>query len=113
MSKTITHGALALALLAGALLLSAPATAEPRDTTRTIRPWTFFSPKADYKSDQRRRYSNYRRYYYLSRDYDRNPAPTSTPVRLNPDRKFYIGPHYKSRYGAGYHTNGPGIGIMR
>jgi hypothetical protein len=110
MSKT-THGAFALALLAGAALLSAPAIAEPRDTTRGIRPFTFFSPKADYRSDHRRRYANYRRYDYV--DYDRNPAPTSTPVRLNPDRRFYIGPHYKSRYGSGYHTNGPGIGIMR
>lgn len=113
MSKTVRHGALALALFAGAALLSAPAIAEPRETTRTVRPWTFFSPKADYRSDSRRRYYNYRRYDYLSRDYDRNAAPTSTPVKLNPNRKFYIGPHYKSGYGAGYHTNGPGIGIMR
>lgn len=113
MNKTIALGALALALLAGALL-SAPAMAEPSgDKTRTVRPWTFFSPKADYRSDYRRRYYNYRRSDYVSRDYDRNAAPTSTPVKLNPNRKFYIGPHYKSRYGAGYHTNGPGIGIMR
>ena len=111
MSK-ITHGAVALALLAGALLVTAPAMAEPRDT-RGIRPFTFFSPKADYKTDHRRRYYNYRRYDYARGDYERNPAPTSTPVRLNLNRKFYIGPHYKSGYGAGYHTNGPGIGIMR
>jgi hypothetical protein len=25
----------------------------------------------------------------------------------------YIGPHYKSSCGPGYHTNGPGIGIVR
>jgi hypothetical protein len=25
----------------------------------------------------------------------------------------YIGPHYKSEYGPGYHDNGPGIGIER
>ena len=42
-----------------------------------------------------------------------NYTPTSTPVRLRPNRRFYIGPHYKSEYGRGYHTNGPGIGIVR
>jgi hypothetical protein len=25
----------------------------------------------------------------------------------------YIGPHYQSRFGPGYHTNGPGIGIEK
>jgi len=111
MNKT-TYRALALALVAGALLMSAPAIAEPRDS-RGIRPFTFFSPKADYKTDHRGRYANYRRSYYFTEDYQRDAAPTSTPVRLNPNRRFYIGPHYKSGYGAGYHTNGPGIGIMR
>ena len=111
MSKT-THVTLALAVLAGALLLAGPAMTEPRDG-RGIRPFTFFSPKADFKTDHRRRYANYRRTYYFTQDYERDAAPTSTPVRLNPNRRFYIGPHYKSGYGEGYHTNGPGIGIMR
>jgi hypothetical protein len=111
--KTVTHGALALALLAGASFVTAAAMAEPRETTRGIKPFTFFSPKADYRTDHRRRFANYRRGYYVSEDYERNAPPSNTPVRLNPDRRFYIGPHYKSRYGSGYHTNGPGIGIMR
>ena len=33
--------------------------------------------------------------------------------RGEPPRWGYIGPHYKSGYGPGYHTNGPGIGIER
>jgi len=33
--------------------------------------------------------------------------------RGEPPRWGYIGPHYKSGYGQGYHTNGPGIGIER
>ena len=28
-------------------------------------------------------------------------------------RGSYIGPHYRSDIGPGYHTNGPGIGIMK
>jgi hypothetical protein len=28
-------------------------------------------------------------------------------------RGSYIGPHYRSDMAPGYHTNGPGIGIMR
>jgi hypothetical protein len=33
--------------------------------------------------------------------------------RLTGPRWGYIGPHYDSRFGPGYHTNGPGIGIER
>ena len=33
--------------------------------------------------------------------------------RLTGPRWGYIGPHYESRFGPGYHTNGPGIGIER
>jgi hypothetical protein len=29
------------------------------------------------------------------------------------ERGSYIGPHYRSDMAPGYHTNGPGIGIMR
>jgi hypothetical protein len=28
-------------------------------------------------------------------------------------RGYYIGPHYRSDIAPGYHTNGPGIGIMK
>ncbi|MGA7455744.1 MAG: hypothetical protein WBW51_00240 [Methyloceanibacter sp.] len=33
--------------------------------------------------------------------------------RINGPRWGYIGPHYESRFGPGYHTNGPGIGIEK
>jgi len=33
--------------------------------------------------------------------------------RLTGPRWGYIGPHYQSRFGPGYHTNGPGIGIEK
>jgi hypothetical protein len=33
--------------------------------------------------------------------------------RLEGPRWGYIGPHYDSRFGPGYHTNGPGIGIEK
>ena len=33
--------------------------------------------------------------------------------RLTGPRWGYIGPHYESRFGPGYHTNGPGIGIEK
>jgi hypothetical protein len=33
--------------------------------------------------------------------------------RLEGPRWGYIGPHYESRFGPGYHTNGPGIGIEK
>ncbi len=33
--------------------------------------------------------------------------------RGEPPRWGYIGPHYRSSCGPGYHTNGPGVGIVR
>jgi hypothetical protein len=84
-------------------------TAEPREKARIgpakfllapIAPWKVFGP-------QPRANTTYRIKQITS------SAPTSTPVRLRPNRRFYIGPHYKSEYGRGYHTNGPGIGIVR
>ena len=33
--------------------------------------------------------------------------------RIDGPRWGYIGPHYESRFGPGYHTNGPGIGIEK
>jgi hypothetical protein len=101
---------IAMALMVGVVAtLPSPATAEPRDKARVgparflvapIAPWKVFGPKPRvtpaYRVKQGTKYT-----------------PTSTPVRLRPDRRFYIGPHYKSAYGRGYHTNGPGIGIVR
>jgi hypothetical protein len=111
--RNITRCAsLALVLVVMAAFLSAPVVAAPREKTRMlngwgpggvfvamIAPWKVFGPEPAYKHR-----------YHVNRH---NYAPTSTPVRLRPDRRFYIGPHYKSRYGPGYHTNGPGIGIER
>jgi hypothetical protein len=65
-----------------------------------IAPWKAFGPKP--RADSEYRVRPQTKY-----------TPTSTPVRLRPNRRFYIGPHYKSSYGPGYHTNGPGIGIVR
>lgn len=102
-------GYLPLVLMLGAVLPSSLATAEPREKPRIgparfllapIAPWKVFGP-------QPRANTSYRVTQTTS------SAPTSTPVRLRANRRFYIGPHYKSEYGRGYHTNGPGIGIVR
>jgi hypothetical protein len=92
-----------------AAIPSALATTEPREKPRIgaakfllapIAPWKVFGPQPRANTSYRVKQST-------------SSAPTSTPVRLRPNRRFYIGPHYKSEYGRGYHTNGPGIGIVR
>ena len=56
--------------------------------------------------------------------YRQNPAawywfgPPGRGVHIAPKariaaRGYYIGPHYRSDIAPGYHTNGPGIGIMK
>ena len=93
---------LLLCILVGA---ESPVSAEPRERgvgrvfVAPMAPWKAFGPK--------------QRYYQTRPPYRTEYTPTNTPVRLRPNRRFYIGPHYKSQYGAGYHTNGPGIGIVR
>lgn len=88
-SNDMRIGALALSFLVSVALVTTPAIADP-SKQRTWRPWV--------------------------------PDLAGTPVkskriiireRGEPPRWGYIGPHYKSGYGPGYHTNGPGIGIER
>ena len=62
-----------------------PAACRPKKPA-PVKPLTDFKPPA----------------YVLSGQYKTHPRPTG-----------YIGPHYKSSWGPGYHTNWPGIGIVR
>jgi len=115
MSTLARHVALVLVLLTGAALAAAPAEAakfkyktksgvvvyrnfvddcpyNPRPAAcrpkkaAPVKPLPYFKPPA----------------YVLSGQYKTNPRPTG-----------YIGPHYRSAWGPGYHTNWPGIGIVR
>ncbi len=115
MTKLARSAALVSALLTGVVLAAAPAEAgkykyvtrsgvvvyqnfvddcpyNPRPAAckrkkpAQVKPLPYFKPPA----------------YVLSGQYKTNPRPTG-----------YIGPHYKSAWGPGYHTNWPGIGIVR
>ena len=115
MSTLARHVALVLVILTGAALAAAPAEAgkfkyktksgvvvyqnfvddcpyNPRPAAcrpkkaATVKPLTDFKPPA----------------YVLSGQYKTHPRATG-----------YIGPHYQSAWGPGYHTNWPGIGIVR
>jgi hypothetical protein len=104
MIRTIVkHATLSLALLAGGALLSAPSMAASSITYHLVKERVWLGPKRGYQY----------RYFYVGRETNLNLPPDNTPVKLKPGRPFYTVPHYKSSYGAGYHTNGPGIGIMR
>ncbi|MGA9605270.1 MAG: DUF4124 domain-containing protein [Methyloceanibacter sp.] len=115
MTKLVGYAALVSVLVAGAALTAAPAAAgqfkyrtasgvvvyqnyvdncpeNPRPAAcrrkkpAPVKPLASFKPPA----------------YVLSGQYKIHPRPTG-----------YIGPHYESAWGPGYHTNIPGIGIMR
>jgi hypothetical protein len=115
MTKLARHAVLVLVLLTGAALAAAPAEAgkfktktksgtvvylnyvdncpyNPRPAAckrkrpAQVKPLPYFKPPA----------------YVLSGRYKTDPRPTG-----------YIGPHYQSAWGPGYHTNWPGIGIVR
>lgn len=62
-----------------------PAACRPKKPA-AVKPLPYFKPPA----------------YVLSGQYKTHPRPTG-----------YIGPHYQSSWGPGYHTNWPGIGLMR
>jgi hypothetical protein len=113
MEKLARSAALVSVLLTGAALAAAPAEAaqyrflngqfqnqnfvdncpgNPRTAAcrpkkpAAVKPLPYFKPPA----------------YVLSGQYKTHPRPTG-----------YIGPHYQSSWGPGYHTNWPGIGLMR
>lgn len=48
-------------------------------------------------------------------DFKTPAGPRRIIIRDRPEgpRWGYIGPHYDSKFGPGYHTNGPGIGIEK
>jgi len=83
--------AMGLGLIAGAALVSAPAAAKHYVRYKTYRQ----NPSA---------------WYWF--------GPPGRGVHIVPkarvaQRGSYIGPHYRSDIAPGYHTNGPGIGIMK
>jgi hypothetical protein len=91
MSQRIRWAGLALALVAAGALASAPAFAARAKTYRFYKPnLTWFNPK-----------------------FGGCPRGMIIRDRLEGPRWGYIGPHYRSSCGPGYHTNGPGIGIVR
>jgi hypothetical protein len=83
--------AMGLVLIAGAALVSAPAVAKHYVRYRTYRQnpsaWWWFGPPG-------------------------RGVRIALKARVA-RRGQYIGPHYRSEMAPGYHTNGPGIGIMR
>lgn len=79
--------ALSLSLLAGLALLAAPVSAQPSQKRAWLPQTSSGTPVKAKRMLLRER--------------------TAGP------RWGYIGPHYKSEYGPGYHDNGPGIGIER
>jgi hypothetical protein len=109
MTKLARSAALVSVLLTGAALAAAPAGAaeyrfrngqfnqnyvdncpgsaacRPKKPA-PVKPLPYFKPPA----------------YVLSGQYKTHPRPTG-----------YIGPHYQSSWGPGYHTNWPGIGLVR
>ena len=86
-------GMVALALTAGAVLAASPGAAAKRH-----KPYVYVNKGAETYGDFRTPAGPHR---MIIRD------------RLTGPRWGYIGPHYESRFGPGYHTNGPGIGIER
>ncbi len=94
MSSIFTRiGLVALALTAGAVLAASPAAAAKRQKV-----YVYVNKGAETYGDFRTPAGPRR---MLIRD------------RLTGPRWGYIGPHYESRFGPGYHTNGPGIGIEK
>jgi hypothetical protein len=88
MKTRVGFFAVALGLIAGAALLSAPADAKDRVKYRpNPSAWFWFGPPG-------------------------RGEHIALKARVE-QRGFYIGPHYRSNIAPGYHTNGPGIGIMR
>jgi hypothetical protein len=84
---------LALALAAGAVLASAPVAAAKRQKVYV------------YVNKGAATYGDFRT--------PAGPRRMLIRDRLTGPRWGYIGPHYDSRFGPGYHTNGPGIGIEK
>jgi len=91
MRGIVRTAALGLGLIAGAALVSAPAAAKHYVRYKTYRQnpsaWYWFGPPG--------------RGVHIVRK-----------ARVA-HRGSYIGPHYRSDIAPGYHTNGPGIGIMK
>jgi hypothetical protein len=80
-----------LGLIAGAPLIPAPAVAQDKVRYKIYRPnpsaWYWFGPPG-------------------------RGEHIALKARVA-KRGYYIGPHYRSDIAPGYHTNGPGIGIMK
>jgi hypothetical protein len=83
--------AVGVGLIAGAALVSPPAAAKDYVRYKTYRQnpaaWYWFGPPGR----------------------GEHIAPKARVAQ----RGYYIGPHYRSDIAPGYHTNGPGIGIMK
>lgn len=91
MSTLAKTAALALSLLAGAVLAATPAASAPRQKVHVNKGAATYG---DFKTPA-------------------GPRRILIRERGEPPRWGYIGPHYQSRFGPGYHTNGPGIGIEK
>jgi hypothetical protein len=89
MPVIVRNMAVVLGLIAGAALVSAPAAVAKDQVkyTRSPSAWYWFGPPG-------------------------RGEHIALKARVK-QRGFYIGPHYRSDIAPGYHTNGPGIGIMR
>jgi hypothetical protein len=91
MRQPIRLAALAAALVAACALAAEPAFAARAKVYRFQQPnLTWFNPK-----------------------FRGCPRGMIVRERGEPPRWGYIGPHYRTACGPGYHTNGPGIGIVR
>jgi hypothetical protein len=88
MKVIVRNLAVGLGLIAGAALVPGPAIAKDLVTyQRSPSAWYWFGPPG-------------------------RGEHIALKARVK-ERGFYIGPHYRSDIAPGYHTNGPGIGIMR
>jgi hypothetical protein len=91
MNLIVRNAGMVFGLIAGAALVSAPAVAKDYVKHKTYRQnpsaWYWFGPPG-------------------------RGEHIALKARVK-QRGFYIGPHYRSDIAPGYHTNGPGIGIMR